>query len=472
MKLFLIGLGSQRRKQVDAALELKKKHTIQYWTRQHNHFSIDENEFPGTVFHVYVDALKGIPAKGIDVADFEPWSREDIASYSETECEFMTMADKWYPDWSVNRRKELYYEMLRYWGGVLNRFQPDCVIFMSVTHEMYSFVLYRIAQRRGIRTIILDNSVLNTERFIVIEDYTKGHALLAKAASFTHHLTIDDLSPEMREYYLAMSHSKDPAPLSLKAFIKDHTLWQNIRRFVRVSIAFIKDGSIIERGVLKLFKMLKPSLKDEHRAHERPANLEKPYVYFPLQYQPELTTSPLGGVYVDQLLAIKTVAAALPEGWELYVKEHPGQLVVHGGNFTPARYTGFYKSIAELPNTRLVPISTNTFKLMDKAQATTTMTGTAAWESVLRGKPALVFGYPWFMHAPGIARVRSVEDCREAFGKTARGFKPQEEDMFRYLQILDQVSIKGGDISTGKAPTRKGEEFTMYRALEDALASK
>ncbi|MDO8552934.1 MAG: hypothetical protein Q7S01_05460 [bacterium] len=470
MRLFLINLGGKRRRQIDAARELQKKHTIQYWTRNDTHFLMDESEFPGTVFHVYRDALQGIPAKNIDAASFEPWSAEDIAEYAETECEFITMADKWYPDWSVNRRKDLYYDMLRYWGGVLDKFRPDCIILLGVPHEMFTFVLYRIAKHRGIRTIILDNTVLDTDRYVLIDDYTVGNTTLAKARESDRLVTIDDLSPDMRDYYLRRSQSENPLPPYMQEFKKDHTLWQSVRRFIRVSIAFVKDGTIVERGVLKLLKMFKSSLKDEHHSNERLADFGKPYVYFPLQYQPELTTSPLGGVYVDQLLAIKTVAAALPEGWELYVKEHPAQIGVHGGNTTPARYTGFYKSIAEIPHTRLVPVATNTFKLMDNAQTTSALTGTAAWESVLRGKPAVVFGYPWFMNAPGIIRVGSAEDCRKTYEKIAHGFKPQEADTLRYLQAVDEVSVK--EHLYTNAPDREGEGLAMYRAIEGALNIK
>jgi len=469
MKLFLIGVGDKRRRQVDAARELKKKHTIQYWTRQDDHFAMDESEFLGTVFHVYSDALKGIPPKNIEISSFEPLSRDEIAAYAETECEFMSMADKWYPDWPINKRKDLYYDMLRYWRGVLERFQPDCIILLGVPHELFTFVLYWIAKRRDIRTIILDNTVLDTDRYILIDDYVVGSVTLAKAMEHVRSITIDELSPEMKAYYLRNSQSENPTPTLMREFNEDRAALENVRRFIRASVAFIKDGTIVERGVFKLLKMFKLSLKDEHLAVERPADFEKPYVYFPLHYQPELTTSPLGGVYVDQLLAIKNTVAALPKGWEIYVKEHPAQIAVHGGNATPARYKGFYKSIAELPNTRLVPINTSTFKLIDKARTTVTITGTAAWESILRGKPALVFGYPWFMHAPGIMQVRSVEDCRKALTKIANGFALEKNDIFQYLQTIDRLSVK--EYLYQSAPDREGEGIAMYRAIEAALRS-
>ena len=158
MKLFLIGLANMVKSQVHVAYSLKKNHDIQYWVRMNRYFAVDEREFTGTVFHEYLDALKGFPAHGIDANTYEPWSAADITEYAETESEFMTMADKLYPDWPVNRRKDLYYGMLRYWGGVLDEFKPDCIVLIEVPHEMYNFVLYRSAKRRARRTPILDHT--------------------------------------------------------------------------------------------------------------------------------------------------------------------------------------------------------------------------------------------------------------------------------------------------------------------------
>lgn len=466
MKLFITNLGGMRRHQIDVARNLKKIHDIQYWVRMTSYFPVNKKEFPETVFHEYLDALKGIPPHGIDASKYEPWSAQDIAAYADIESEFMSMADKLYPDWPVNRRKDLYCDMLRYWGGVLEEFAPDAIIMLSVPHEMYNFVLYWVARRRGIRTIILDDTVMDSDRFLIVEDYTKGNALLAKVAS-GRRLTLDELSPTMREYHLTMTRSKDPSPPLMKAFFETHTPLNNLRRWLRVSVAFIKDGTIFERAVLKTLKLLKPSLKDEYRAHETPADFGKPYVYFPLQYQPELTTSPLGGVFVDQLLAIKILAAALPNGWQVYVKEHPAQLGVHGGNETAGRWLGYYKTIATIPSVRLVPLNTNTFQLIDKAKTTATMTGTAAWEAIIRGKPAVVLGYPWFQNAPGILRIESVRECRRAFDKIASGFKPAESEIIRYLSVLDAVSHEEPLYrETGAADWR-----AMYRAIEDALTN-
>ena len=453
--------------QLDVARALKKNHQIQYWVRMTRHFAIDEAEFPGTVFHEYLDALKGVPPRQIDLYSYEPWSAHEIAEYTETESEFMTMADKLYPDWSVNRRKELYYDLLRYWRGVLDEHMPDAIIFLSVPHEMYNFVLYRMAQRRSIRTIIIDDTVMDAERYAVIEDYTQGHPALRRTENSSVHVSLDDLSPFMRAYYERHAIDCNPLPPLMKSFNKTHSPVRNAWRLMRVSLAFIRDGSFFERAVKKIIKMFKPDMRDEYRANQHGADLEKSFVYFPLQYQPELTTSPLGGIYVDQLLAIKTAAAALPNGWDIYVKEHPAQIGVHGGNTTPARYSGFYRAIAQIPRVHVIPIHTNTFELIDKARATVTMTGTAAWESILRGKPAIVFGYPWFQYASGILRVKSTVECRQAFEKIASGFKPEISKISHYLSVLDTVSHRGS-LYTEKGIT---DCEKMYRAIEDMLTS-
>ena len=150
------------------------------------------------------------------------------------------------------------------------------------------------------------------------------------------------------------------------------------------------------------------------------------------------------------------------------MKEHPAQVGVHGGNATAARYPGFYRAIAGIPNVRLIPVGTNTFTLIDRAKTTATVTGTAAWESIMRGKAGIVFGYPWFMHAPGIFRVTSVEECKRAYAAIAEGARPRQEDIFYYLHLLERESIRGS-LYKSVISSAAEEAATMHRAIEKAL---
>jgi hypothetical protein len=445
MNLFLIGVGSSISEYLRVAELLQKKHAILYWVRMSGVVPLDESLFPHTIFHEYRDALKGIAPRSVDASAFEPWSAENISGFYETESELLSMMDKWYPSWPINQRKDFYYDLLRYWDGMLKRFAPDAIIFKAPPHEMYSFVLYSLAKKQSIKTIMLD-CILRQDRLIIYKDYKRGNEVLAeKYGSIEQerkHATLEDLSDYAREYYIELSRSKNPTPHYVASWKLETEGIGKFRRHAKALIRFIKDGTVYERTVLRFFKMFKQGPVDEHRKCEKVLDFSKPYVYVPLHYQPECTTSPQGGVFVDQILMLKILSASLPKGWELYVKEHPAQLA-HGNNYTPLRWSGFFESIAALPNVRLVPVDTNTFELTEKSKSVATISGTAGWEALVRGKPVLVFGYPWFMHAPGVLRASSVMECRDAFKHIEKGFVPIQSELLGYLTFVDKTGFRG-----------------------------
>lgn len=475
MKLIIVGLGGLFEEHRLIVEKLQERHEIAYWIYSVDVIPVHKERFPNTIFHEYHAALAGLPAEGLDIKNFAPWGREEIAKFQDCELVLMSMMDKWYPHWPVNRRKDFYYDLLSYWGGVLDLVKPDAIVLHAPPHEMYSYVLYEIARSRGIKTPMFDVA-LKQDRLIMYRDYKRGNEILAEASKRnwdSANVALDDLSQYMRDYYLEVSQKVDPAPHYVADSKKVHSGLRDLWRRTRALHKFIKDGSIVERAVLRFFKLFKSNAKREHERCQTSVDFSKDYVYVPLHFQPESTTSPQGDIYVDQVLMIKTLSAALPDGWLLYVKEHPAQWLVNGNDYNVQRYPGYYEQLATLPNVRLVSIATNTFQLADRARATATITGTAGWESVLRGKFTLVFGYPYFMHAPGVFRVQSVSQCQKAFQLLQTEKKPSHEALLSHLALLDQVCVQAYLQRDGKKiASYTPEECTinMYTALEDALA--
>jgi hypothetical protein len=382
------------------------------------------------------------PAYGIDASTFPPLSEELLIKFAETEAEILTMMEKKFELWGVNQRRDFYFDLMRYWKGVFEKLKPELIIFSDVPHEVYSFVIYALAKHYGIKTIMFEN-VFDYGRLLLFNDYKFGNRFLAKENknNFVTNYSSEDLSAYTREYYKKQT-SKNEVPAYVGVYNREHQGW---RKFVRISRAvypFIKDGTIFERVIKRFFKLFKSNvIKDYKRLEIRP-DFNKKFVYVALHFQPERTTSPQGGYFVDQLLMIKTLSYALPSDWLLYVKEHPSQWKPHGSNYTGYRYPGFYEEIAKLKNAKIVPITTNNYDLIKYSQAVATVTGIPGWEAVLRAKPALIFGYSWFMHAPGVFRVKSVKDCEEVFKQITSTYKVDLQKVLNYTVLLDKVSFE------------------------------
>jgi hypothetical protein len=168
----------------------------------------------------------------------------------------------------------------------------------------------------------------------------------------------------------------------------------------------------------------------------------EPYVLMALHYQPERSTVPMGGVFGDQQLAVDLLASALPEGWKLYVKEHPWQLQPFGRGELQ-RDEGFYRRLARHANVRLLPPAADTSALIDGARAVATVSGSVGWQAMCRGVPALVFGEAWYRSCEGAFRIRDEADARSALAAIAAGTRVSPESVERFTAALAAACVPG-----------------------------
>ena len=119
------------------------------------------------------------------------------------------------------------------------------------------------------------------------------------------------------------------------------------------------------------------------------------FIYFPLHLQPEMTTSTLGGIYVDQVLAIEKLHQILPDGWSIIIKENPKQTFQY-------RPKSFFERIRCLDNAKFVGPEASSKLLIKHSQIVATITGTAGWEAIRLGKPTVVFGNAWYKDFEGV----------------------------------------------------------------------
>ncbi len=113
-----------------------------------------------------------------------------------------------------------------------------------------------------------------------------------------------------------------------------------------------------------------------------PVENEK-FFYFPLQYQPEISTELMAPYYVNQKIIIDFISKSLPVGYYLYVKEHPASLGTRGAKF--------YKDVAKFPRIKIIKTEVKSMDLTENSAGVITINSTAGFEAYVLKKPIIVF---------------------------------------------------------------------------------
>lgn len=289
-------------------------------------------------------------------------------------------------------------------------------LFYCVPHLGYDTVLYQVARAMGLQTIVLCQTIFPSLYFSMaaIDDLgsfdPKSHdapPMPIEKGSAPDLFYMDDRWQKpaargrigLRAVLRLLQHVavRQPAKLLNPAYI-----FGNLRR-MRDIYAALPDW----RDPFSKFFHVNELAYFEHLAEYEgeKVDLRTKFIYVPLHNQPEMSTSALGGPWRDQLLMIEALARHLPEGWEIYVKENPRQ-----GAY--ARGPMFFHRLSRIRGVRFMPSSASTHELSTHAQFVATVTGTAGWEAIRKGLPALVFGNAWYKSLPGVHLFREGMDFR------------------------------------------------------------
>lgn len=174
-----------------------------------------------------------------------------------------------------------------------------------------------------------------------------------------------------------------------------------------------------------------------------------PYIFLALHTEAKRTTNPAGGYYTDQVLILKMLLSVLPDGWMIYIKEHPAQLDVRKSSQRPRR-SGFYDEFRISERVRFIDTEEIPFKLIDNAKAVATICGDPGWEAVNRGVPALVFGKAWYSGCEGTFIISALNDCKQAVKAIYEGYEVDEERVKLYWSVLEKCTEKASVSVSGR----------------------
>jgi len=444
---------------LDVAVDLRGEHDIDpvYWSTTSKFEEKIVQKFPNVCFHDVISAAHGFPPKCISLNNGYRKLGEDILEeYATTQNVLMEMmmtrADPG-GGFSYYEFSHYFHQYLASGLELIEKLQPDVWISVASPHLMYDYVLYEIFQKNNITCIILTDTVVPGRLYIVdkLKDASrtikKEYLQLQKDGE-----DVKNVPKDILEYlrkvrgnyedgvpYTSVMHYKETEQNyfseaearkrinselhSLKKKIRQYTYSEIFRKKTQAPLHYYKEQDVrwemsflsrqsYDKVRLNLL-INRRRLIDKYDSYSKVPDLDEKFVYIPLHWQPESTSVPDGGRLSDQLFLVKLLHASLPEGVKVYVKECPAQFEWHRGSF--ARPDWYYDELARLPNVTLIKLDISTYTLIDYSLCVLTLTGTAGFEALCRGKPVLLGGdVIWYKDAPGVYRVKSAIDMKRA----------------------------------------------------------
>ena len=277
-------------------------------------------------------------------------------------------------------------------------------LFFNIPHLTYDTIVYQVAQVMGLRITIVTQSLFPNRFYSMRAIADQGAFPTGDAAPYA----IEKGSKPDLFYMQGIKQEREEGgKISAMAIVQLLAFLLLKRTFQALNPLYV--GRLVSH-MRRVYGAL-PKWRDpfarffhedqlayfDHLAQFEDQNLDLSgdYVYFPLQLQPEMTTASLGGHFRDQAYAIERLAAILPEGVRILVKENPKQGAYQRGPM-------FFHRMKRIPAVTFLPSWADTHALTGGARFVASITGTVGWEAIRAGTPALVFGKAWYRKLPGV----------------------------------------------------------------------
>jgi hypothetical protein len=365
-------------------------------------------------------------------------------------------------------RKNYYIDVLTYWNTIIHRKKPDIIVFYTWPHTPSCYALYILAKYgHGIDILFIDFVPLLDEWLHLIQcsledlsyplnlgvdsvenDNIKNKAFKSELIydEIPKHIVLDINAFEKSTPLLnrLVNFSKNKFKLSaikkIGSFFKGEFIdWKaNIKPYD------LPDSRMNRLQLFLLFEKIKYKNRKLKKYYNQQTNtpvLSEDYIYFSAPYQPEALSMMVGSEYTNILLTLSVLSSACPSGWTIYYKEHPATFFdsLRG---SIKRNNWFYERLSKFKNIKMVPSDYNQFELIKNSKAVALVTGSTAWEAVIRGKPVISFAQGWYSGLKGIINVVSLQDVHDAIELIRGGCKPNANDVSQYTAIVKKVAFK------------------------------
>jgi len=347
-------------------------------------------------------------------------------------------------DWCVRRTVRHFVALER----VFDEFRPD-VLVPEVGNETIRTAAHLIALRRGVPTLFLFYTIFPQPLRLYVD---------------TMHAPIIDADDQP-----ALSQAERAR---VEGFISDFINRDTpIRDYHRPSFAAGR-ARIFLRHLLVRFTRdrdndyLRPwTWLGEQAAERLRATLirpiyqpvgERPFVYFPLHRVDDYKIQRLIPHLTDQEAIVHQVARALPQGYDLVIKEHPMSL---GRNSV-----SLLRRLRAESNVRLVDPTMSSHELIRRSRGVAVIGSTVGLEALLHFRPVLTIGEPFYAGAGVTLDVDSLDELQVKVPELL-DFQPDRERVLRFLHAAMARCRPGAPVLVDRS---QANAIVLAATLHDA----
>jgi hypothetical protein len=406
-----------------------------------------------------------------DIGKPVPIDNQLISSLSNFENNFLALIEdttNW--NYSFFERKSFYYDMLKYWNTVIRNLKPDLFVSFTWPHTSPCYSLYLMCKYYySIDIQFIDFIPLfNNNYHLIGNSLEELFSPIIKTYNSKKSIRID---PMIKTYLSEIRKKEGKTP---KYILKEYKAGQmrlnfeTLIRFINNILIEIKKHVFLKSKNNPWKKNRKPyylsssrmnglesylfhkrlrikniKLRKVYEQFTKKPDLNKKYIYFAASYQPEAVTTTNAGAYYDLFLVLDILSSIIPDDWIIYYKEHLYTFLDPLGKGNLRRDKYYFQRVNNYKNVQIISPDISSFSLINMSQAVASVSGTVAWETVVRGKPALSFGSAWYMGCNSIFWIKTLQDAKEAIKKIVNGYTPDQEDIEHYAASAGKVAVKG-----------------------------
>lgn len=312
--------------------------------------------------------------------DFYKFSRDEIMSILEQECKlFEQVLDEIKPDFLIIKTTDfhhnhLFHKMCKSRGiKILMNAQARLGYRCTISQELDKFDFEED----------LSSVDASGKSFDELEKILKGNNMF-KQTLYYKNKYINSKKMQLKAAFAYLLSSND--------HVKTHYTY------------FGRSKSRVLSYELK--QLIKKKLRERFLNNNSVRSIDdrSPFVYYPLQHEPERSLLVAAPFYTNQIVTIKNIAMSLPANYRLCVKEHPTM------HYRGWRDIEFYKQIIDIPNVDFLHPLIDPHEILTKCSLVITATGTGALEAAFYQKPSIIFSSMNYELIPSIYRLKTPEE--------------------------------------------------------------